>query len=525
VEIRVLGPLALRSDAGPVELAGDLQRRLVAVLPANAGAPVSTALLVDSLWGEALPANPPAALHSQIARLRRSLGDDAVATDGPGYRLTVPRSAVDAHRFEALLDDQPPDGDADVERLATAVGLWAGRAYEGFEDVTELRAEAARLDELRLVAIERLGDALVAAGRSDEAVAELQAVVARQPFREQSVARLMRALHAAGRQGDALRAYTEYRERLAEELGLEPSAALRRLDAEIARSAGDPDDTGSAAVVGAPTLEEMTISYVASGRRPEVRIAVGRVGEGPTVIAVPAWVTSLDVTMSSRDPRSALLERLAATCRVVTYDQPGTGLSRGPVSQFDVDAGVADLRAVVEHVGGGPVTLLAMSAAGPTAIAFAARYADVVDRLVLLGTFGDPEVAFPNREFSRALVDIVRARWGTGSGMLAQLYRPGSSDDAGRRLATILRDSASGEVGAAYLAACYDADVGHLLPAVRCPVLVLHYRGDKVIPFRGGEHLAQHLPDARFVPLDGRYHLPDLADVERLERTITRFLA
>jgi pimeloyl-ACP methyl ester carboxylesterase len=227
--------------------------------------------------------------------------------------------------------------------------------------------------------------------------------------------------------------------------------------------------------------------------------------------------------MSSRDPRSALLERLASTFTVVTYDQPGTGLSRGTVTDFSLDAAVADLRAVVEDAATEPVTLLAVSAAGPTAIALAARHPDLVDRLVLFGTFADPHITFPDPDFSAALVAMIKARWGTGSGMLAQLYRPGASDDAARRLSAILRESADAEAGAAYLAACYESDVSDLLADVHQPALVIHYRGDKIIPFPGGQHLATHLPNAELLPLDGRYHLPDLADAERLTRAITEF--
>lgn len=522
MEVRVLGPVAVVRNGETIQPAGDLQRRLLAMLAARAGASVSTSMLVDVLWPTDLPANPPSALHSQIARLRRAIGDEIVVTDGPGYRLAVEPDCVDAHRFEQLLAAVDVDGvEPDGEPLITAIRLWNGRAYDGLDDVDELRAEAVRLDELRLIAIERLAAHLIAVDRAGEAVASLDSVLVRHPFREQSLGLLMRALHASGRQGDALRTYSSYRRRLADELGLEPSASLRRLDATIAAddSPGmEPDDSPTTV-----TLEQMTVTYVESGRHPEIPLAVGSVGDGPSVVAVPAWVSSLDVTMSSRDPRSALLERLAASCRVITYDQPGTGLSRGAVTDFSIDAAVADLRAVIEHTGG-PVTLLAMSAAGPNALAFAHRHPDLVDRLVLFGTFADPTTTFPDRDFTASLIGVVRARWGTGSGMLAQLYRPGASDDAARRLSSVLRDSADARTGAEYLAALYEADASGLLADIVQPTMVIHYRGDKVIPFRGGEHLARHLPSAQFVPLEGRYHLPDLADVERLERIITRFI-
>lgn len=531
MEFHVLGQLAVADDNGePIRITGDLQRRLVAMLVSRAGTAVSAGVLAEALWDDDQPANPPGALHSQIARLRRTLGrDDVVVTEGPGYRLAVGEDDIDALRFERLLDraaapDARPEQTSDL--LSQAVGLWSGGAFEEFTDIDPLRIEATRLDELRAVAIERYGQALLADGRADAAIAELEHLIQHHPFREQAVATLMRCLAATGRQGDALRASASYRRRLAEELGLEPSATMRELEGSIA--IGDRQEPSHAPTTvdngaGTTTLEAMRVSYIASARHPHLRLAIGTVGDGPPLVAVPAWVTSLDITMSSRDPRSALLERLASTFTVVTYDQPGTGLSRGTVTDFSLDAAVADLRAVIENSGDVPVTLLAVSAAGPTAIALAAHHPHLVDRLVLFGTFGDPHVTFPDPDFSAALVAMVKARWGTGSGMLAHLYRPGASDDAARRLSAILRESADADAGAAYLAACYDSDVSDLLARVHQPALVIHYRGDKIIPFRGGEHLAAHLPHAELLPIDGRYHLPDLADADRLERAITQF--
>ena len=529
MEFRVLGQLAVvDGDSESIRITGDLQRRLIATLVSRAGEALSAGVLAEALWGDDQPANPPGALHSQIARLRRTLGrDDIVVTDGPGYRLAVADDGVDAVRFETLLD-RAADPDIEPELTTTllsdAVGLWRGDAYEEFTDVDSLRIEAARLDELRLVAIERYGQALLAEGRADAAIAELAHLIQQHPFREHAVATLMRCLDATGRQGEALRAYTSYRRRLADELGLEPSATLRQLDRSIALGvSNDPLASATDASGARATLEAMRVSYIDSARHPHIRLAIGTVGDGPPIVAVPAWVTSLDITMSSRDPRSAMLERLASTFTVVTYDQPGTGLSRGTVTDFSLDAAVADLHAVIENGGNDPVTLLAVSAAGPTAIALAARHPHLVDRLVLFGTFADSHVAFPDPDFSAALVAMVRARWGTGAGMLAQLYRPGASDDAAQRLSAILRESADADAGAAYLAACYESDVSDLLTRVHQPALVIHYRGDKIIPFRGGEHLAAHLPNAELLPIDGRYHLPDLADADRLARAITEF--
>ncbi len=120
---------------------------------------------------------------------------------------------------------------------------------------------------------------------------------------------------------------------------------------------------------------------------------------------------------------------------------------------------------------------------------------------------------------------MVRAHWGMGSTLIADLYRPGSSAEAARHLARVLRDSADREVAAGYLEAIYEADVAALLPRVRAPALVLHYRGDRVIPFAGGRQLAAALPDATFLPLDGAFHMPDAPDLERVVDAVAEFVA
>jgi len=121
----------------------------------------------------------------------------------------------------------------------------------------------------------------------------------------------------------------------------------------------------------------------------------------------------------------------------------------------------------VVEAAGAPASLLAMSGAGPIALALAAERPDLVSRLVLHGTYADGPAVFTNPELGRALVAMVRTHWGMGSTLIADLYRPGSSGEAARHLARVLRDSADREVAAGYLEAIYQANVAALLPRVR----------------------------------------------------------
>lgn len=510
----VLGPLEIATDGGvPVIVPGDRQRGLVAMLLAHGGRVVTADALAEALFADRPPANPAAALHSQISRLRRVLGDSTLISGSHGYAIRA--ASTDADRFETLLAQARQDHAHAADRLGDALALWRGPAYVEFPELEAVRLEAMRLDELRLVAVEDRADALIAAGRAGEAVPELEPFVAVHPLRERARVALMRALYAGGRHADALQHYAGYREHLAEELGLEPSVALQRLELDILRHGIDQPVRSTPAA-----LDRMEVRYVR--RRDGSPVAVATVGDGPALVAVPAWVTSLDLVAAGRDPRASLLERLARRTRLTLYDRLGTGLSRGRVSDHGLEASATELEAVLEDAGSAAV--LGMSQAGPVAVALAARRPDLVQRLVLIGTYADGPATFPSAELRAAAVGLVRSHSRLGTTMLAGLFRPGAGDEASRLLAAVLRDSADPATAADYLAAVYPADVTGLLPQVEAPALVLHYSEDRLIPFRGGQQLAAGLPGARFVPLEGACHLPEARDLDHVADLVVEFL-
>jgi DNA-binding SARP family transcriptional activator len=261
MRFRVLGTLEIvdgRSDSATSEaLRSARLRRLLAVLLVQAGSVVSVDRIADVIWGDAPPVNPEAAVHNLVSRLRAALraaaadtadrdtadrdtaDPVALLTRAPGYLLQVPRPAVDAACFEDLVAqargsaaDRP---DWAVELFDAALALWRGAAYAEFADEDFARAEASRLDELRAAAMEDRVAATLELGRCAEAIPRLEALVTAHPLRERPHAQLMLALYRAGRQADALGVYRDYRLRLDEELGLEPSAALQRLQSQVLR--------------------------------------------------------------------------------------------------------------------------------------------------------------------------------------------------------------------------------------------------------------------------------------------------
>ena len=225
------------------------------------------------------------------------------------------------------------------------------------------------------------------------------------------------------------------------------------------------------------------------------------------MVVILGWISSLDVIAAGRDPRSSLLERLTGDLSITLFDRAGTGLSPGPVQDYGLDASVAELADVVRAVGP-PVSLLAMSAAGPIAVTLAHQHPEWIDSLVFFGTFASAPETFPDVTLREQVVDIARTHWGVGSRILADLYRPGISTEGEWHLAKVFRDSASPGVAADYLEDMYRQDVSAKLASIEAPALVVHYRSDRLIGFRGAQQLVDGLPHARLIPLDGRVHLP-----------------
>ena len=246
---------------------------------------VSQDRLIDDLWGEAPPATAAKTLQAYVSRLRKALADEGgeapgtrLETRAHGYVLRIPAESLDAVAFQrgpaegrqALARRDPKRA---AERLRQVLDLWRGPALADLAYESFAQPEIARLEELRLTAIEERIDAELALGREDELVGELETLVERHPLRERLRGQLMLALYRAGRQADALRVYQDGRQHLAAELGLEPGESLRRLERQILEQ--DPE-------LGASSRRTRPALVPASAWRHPVRVAVA----GAVVLAV-----------------------------------------------------------------------------------------------------------------------------------------------------------------------------------------------------------------------------------------------
>jgi DNA-binding SARP family transcriptional activator len=264
-DFRILGPLEVATQAGPLALGGQKQRAVLAVLLLEANRVVSVDRLLDSVWGEQPPRTALTSLQNFVSQLRKLLGPEVLETRAPGYRLNIPAGAVDVDRFRAAVDEaRSLEAEDRGTKLRAALSLWRGPALADFAFEPFAQADIARLEELRLAAIEGRVEADLEAGRHAELIGELEGLVEKHPLRERLRGQLMLALYRAGRQAESLEVYQDARRALVDELGIDPSPALQQLHASILRQ-----EAGLDTMTGIPAPEDhfqAVMSAILDGR-------------------------------------------------------------------------------------------------------------------------------------------------------------------------------------------------------------------------------------------------------------------
>ena len=311
LEFRVLGPVEAIADSIPLALGGPKQRAVLARLILQANEYVSRERLIDDLWGDAPPATARKTLKAYVGRLRKLVspndGPGRLKTHGGGYVLAIDLEQVDLHRFSRLAErgaDALAHGDAEAAaaRLREALALWRGPPLADLGDVPFARVERARLEELRLAALEVRIDADLMLGRASAIVHELQQLTHEHPYRERLHRQLMLALYRSGRQADALDAYRSLRTHLATDLGLEPTRESQALQHAIL--AADPALT-PVLVERAAAEVDPSLAEPASRHAPRW-LGPGRVGAlGLFVPLVALGVFALRALIGGHDPAAS----------------------------------------------------------------------------------------------------------------------------------------------------------------------------------------------------------------------------
>jgi DNA-binding SARP family transcriptional activator/streptogramin lyase len=311
MNFRILGPVEVLEDGRVLAIGRGRELALLALLLLHRNQPVAVDAMIEALWGDRPPATAPKIVQNYVLRLRKTLGQDRVVTQGGGYTLNVETGELDADEAEALvvgartilLEGRPADAERDLSR---ALGLWRGRPLAEFAYESFTQNEIDRLDELRLSAIEERNDALLALGRHDELTPELERLVADEPFRERLRAQLMLALYRAGRQADALEVYGEGRRRLHDEHGLEPTEPLRALQRRILNQ--DPELAAAPFPSPRPRARGVRVRW--RGAVPFAAVVVVAVVVGAVLAFRPSMHRGMPVsrlsanTLARIDPRS-----------------------------------------------------------------------------------------------------------------------------------------------------------------------------------------------------------------------------
>ena len=547
MEFRVLGPLEVSHEGVPVDPGSAGQRALLALLLLEAGRPVSRERLIDALWGDDPPRTAAKVVQVHVSQLRKVLPAGRLRTVGDGYALAAAPGELDVACFERLLAEgrellASGEPDRAARRLGDALALWRGPALA---DVGAPFAaiEAARLDELRLQALEIRIEADLACGRSTGLIGELERLVGEHPLREPLVAHLMVALARSARQADALEVFRRVRRTFADELGIEPSVLLRDLhqrvleqDPSIAPATaagparnGGPLRRAPAATARGAALAPAPTRYAENG---EISLAYQVVGNGElAVLLATGWVLPMESIWEDA-AYVRFVERLAASFRVILWDKRGTGLSdRVPVDRLPtLEERMDDVRAVLDASGTERAAIVGLSEGSVLCALFAAAHPERVEALVLYGgwarTIGDDGYPWmPGRAAFDRFERDVRRSW-ADMGPFLELWAPSMQHDPSMRSwwTRALHQGASPASAVAWLRMLRDFDIDDVLPSIRTPTLVLHRAHDRIIPVGNGRRLAERIPAARYVELPGRDHLWWVGDQDALLREIELFL-
>lgn len=297
MDFRILGPLEVYAGGTLVPVGGSKPRGLLAILLLNANVVVSNDRLIDALWGEQPPDTALKALQVHVSQLRKAIGAAAIRTRPPGYVLELDPGDLDLDRFRHLHEEARARLADDPKRAAhllqNALVLWRGAPLADFAYEPFAQADIARLEELRIGAVEDRIEAELALGHHSEVVGELETLIGEHPLRERLRAQLMLALYRSGRQAEALEAYQDARQALTEELGIEPGRDLRELQQAILNQDSELD----------PPADE------SASERPARGVFVGRRRE------LADLVGALDDTLAGRG------------CLVLLAGEPGIGKS------------------------------------------------------------------------------------------------------------------------------------------------------------------------------------------------------
>lgn len=494
--MRSLGRFQVSVGGGEVPADAWRQRRaaeLVKILSLARGQRLHREQVIDALWPELAPDAGAANLHKATHYARRALGSRAgIVLRGEQVTLWPDATVeVDAVRFERDGERALRSGDPDA--CAAVAETYGGELLPEDRYAEWVAEPRERLRHLYLQLVRRAG--------------LWERVVEEEPADEVAHRALMRAYAEAGNRSAALEQFWSLRDALAR-IELEPTSETRLLYHEIAR----------APLVASPA------QYVRVG---EVSVAYQVVeGGAADVLLIPGWISHLELDWE--EPTWVhWCERMTTFARLVRFDKRGTGLSDRPSQPPTLSERMEDALAVLDTVGLEHAHVMGWSEGGPLAVLLAVEHPERVQSLVLYGTQAcfrhGPDYPWGATDEERESGSAeVEQTWGELA--LSRLFAPTGGDRFARSWAAYSRAAASPSAAAALNRANLMIDIRGLLPRVSVPTLVLSRSGDEIGPPEAARYMAERIPGARFVELEGEDHVMWVGDIERLCGEIERFV-
>ena len=519
--IRLLGPVDLVVDGQPVAIRSASVRTMLAALATRPGQMLSADALIEALWGDRAPRTAPHALHVHASRLRKLLPAELeIVGTAAGYVMRLGPEQLDVDRFEDLAargraELSSGDAAAATTILRSALRLWRGHALADVPAERFAEADVQRWEELRRVTEEDLVDAELAAGNHAGVIADVEALVNEQPYRERRWGQLMVALYRAGRQADALDRYRHVRTLLAEELGLDPSPTLRRLEGMILRQ----DD----ALAVEPVTGDAPVTRFAHG--PAGRLAYQVLGAGPeNLVFVPGFGGNVEIRWEQPN-LARLYRRLASATRLVLFDKRGTGLSDRDTGIPTVEEQVDDVLAVMDAAGVERAALLGVMDGGTIALLAAAARPDRIRAVATYACFSAYELlgAGAGEMFESLRSQVDRGVFFEDA---MPILAPTRADDPSfvRWFGRYMRMAAGLGGAAALLDRFQQIDIRAALPMVSVPVLAIHRQGDRLIPSVNARYIASHVQDGQAVILPGDDSVIWAGDVDAIASEVELLL-